>query len=248
MKLSLNRKHIRKAHRWLGLIAAIQLLIWTATGLYFAVMPIDEIRGKHLLKDASSYQLGHLKLISPSALLRANPALKSVRVDEITLTQRHHRAIYNFTLNDERLSFDAETGEAVSLINESEAINIVQARTNRSIVTLELIDSVVAGDEYRSGELPAWRVQLSGSEDAIIYLGAQTGKLRAVRTNDWRIYDFLWGLHIMDYESRDNFNHLLLQAFALLGLITVVSGLLLFVTSTHWFISKFTSPKRIPNS
>jgi hypothetical protein len=244
LKASLNRKHIRKAHRWLGLVAAVQLLIWTATGLYFAVMPIDDIRGSHLLKEASSYQLSHLKLISPSDLLQAHPQLESVRVDKIIVAQRHHRAIYNFSVDGVSTSFDAETGEKLGLLNESEAQSILQSRTDRAILRLDLIQNVPAGDEYRNGELPAWRADVSGSEDAVIYLGAQSGKLRAVRTNNWRIYDFLWGLHIMDYEDRDDFNHLLLQAFALLGVITVLSGMTLFVTSTQWFARKFATKKR----
>ncbi len=38
--------------------------------------------------------------------------------------------------------------------------------------------------------------------------------------------------HTMDYQTRDNFNTTLLRAFSLLGLITVISGFLLwFVTS-----------------
>jgi hypothetical protein len=37
--------------------------------------------------------------------------------------------------------------------------------------------------------------------------------------------------HTMDYEGRDNFNTTVLRAFSLLGLITVLSGFLL------WYIS-----------
>ena len=37
--------------------------------------------------------------------------------------------------------------------------------------------------------------------------------------------------HTMDYEGRDNFNTLLLRAFSLLGLLTVLSGFVL------WYIS-----------
>ena len=38
----------------------------------------------------------------------------------------------------------------------------------------------------------------------------------------------------MDYETRDDFNNKLIRAFSLLGLITVMSGFLL------WFISSKT--------
>jgi hypothetical protein len=38
--------------------------------------------------------------------------------------------------------------------------------------------------------------------------------------------------HTMDYETRDDFNTTLLRAFSLLGLITVMSGFLLWAVSS----------------
>ena len=43
--------------------------------------------------------------------------------------------------------------------------------------------------------------------------------------------------HTMDYEGRDNFNASILRLFSLLGLITVLSGFLL------WFVSSKTLKK-----
>jgi hypothetical protein len=40
----------------------------------------------------------------------------------------------------------------------------------------------------------------------------------------WRIFDFLWMLHIMDYETRDNVNNWLLRGFTLLAFTTALSG------------------------
>jgi hypothetical protein len=38
--------------------------------------------------------------------------------------------------------------------------------------------------------------------------------------------------HIMDYETRDDINNIVLQVLSLLGLITVVSGYVLFVATS----------------
>jgi hypothetical protein len=40
--------------------------------------------------------------------------------------------------------------------------------------------------------------------------------------------------HTMDYQGRDNFNTLLLRAFSLLGLITVLSGFALAFVTSSW--------------
>ena len=47
------------------------------------------------------------------------------------------------------------------------------------------------------------------------------------------IFDFLWMFHTMDYAGRDNFNNLLLRAFSLFGLATIVSGFTLFFMTTN---------------
>ena len=50
----------------------------------------------------------------------------------------------------------------------------------------------------------------------------------------WRQFDFLWMMHIMDYEARDDFNTVVLQVASTLGLVTVLSGFVLAgVTSSR---------------
>ena len=48
-----------------------------------------------------------------------------------------------------------------------------------------------------------------------------------VRSDIWRRHDFFWMLHIMDYDTRDDFNSLLLIFAASLALFMSLSGVLL---------------------
>jgi hypothetical protein len=98
-----------------------------------------------------------------------------------------------------------------------------------------------AGSEFRGMEMPAFRVSLSGEDGAQVYVGAESGQVRAVRTDQWRLFDFLWGLHIMDYESREDFNHWLIQLLAGLSLLTVLSGVVLFITTVRFSSSRASS-------
>ena len=66
------------------------------------------------------------------------------------------------------------------------------------------------------------------------YVSTIDGRIQTVRHRNWRWFDFLWMTHTMDYEGRDDFNNKILRAFSLLGLITVMSGFLL------WFVSSKT--------
>lgn len=60
-----------------------------------------------------------------------------------------------------------------------------------------------------------------------MYVSPFTGKVVARRTNTWRVYDFLWSLHIMDYREREDFNHPLLVAFAAGLLVLTLTGVVL---------------------
>ena len=111
-------------------------------------------------------------------------------------------------------------------------------RADKAIDELELqvndvafIEKVDKHHEYREKLLPAYVISYKGHENLKAYVSAGDGKLQTVRHRDWRIFDFLWMTHTMDYEGRDDFNTTVLRAISLLGLITVLSGFLL------WYIS-----------
>lgn len=228
----MNKLLLRKIHRWLGLIAGIQLLAWTVSGLYFTVIPIDEIRGDHILdiEAPEPARLDSAILISPSRLIEMHPDLAKASMSGIVVAAPLGIPVY--LLGKDR--FNATNGERMGFITASEAEQITRLRTTHKIHASELIKEVPIDHEYRNGELPAYRITLDNQEDAVIYVGATTGRIRAVRTNSWRIFDFLWSLHIMDYGEREDFNHWLIRALAILGLVTVCSGLTLFFATQRW--------------
>lgn len=222
---------IRKSHRWLGVVAAVQLLIWTGSGLFFAVMPIDNIRGIQLIKQPATLRLGYVNMVSPSSLVRRHKELAMLSVAQVEINQRLNTPVYVVKTEDRWLVYNAETAEKLAPLTADEAKAIAANNTDLPLLSTTWVTAVEPGSEYRDGELPAWKVELEGSDHANLWIGAHTGQLRAVRTTNWRIYDFLWSLHIMDYQGRDDFNSWLLRGFALLGVSTILSGIVLYVLS-----------------
>ena len=43
---------IRQIHKYLSLFIAIQLLLWTVSGIYFAYNKIELVRGEHLRNES----------------------------------------------------------------------------------------------------------------------------------------------------------------------------------------------------
>ena len=214
---------IRKAHRYLGLFLGIQFLLWTISGLYFSWTNIDEIRGEHLinknvkLKDFS-------ELISPSKLNESN--IKSIELRNIS-------GVPYYWINNANL-YNAYTGNLKQSITKKEAVDIAKQSLVKGleIKSINYISTVDKHHEYRNKLLPAYVISFKDSRNIKAYVSSLDGKFQTVRHRNWRWFDFLWMAHTMDYESRDNFNNTLIRVFSLLGLITVLSGFTLWVTSS----------------
>ena len=108
----MKKRTLRNTHRWIGLVAGFQLLAWTISGLYFTLIPIDEIRGSHLLEtsELSAMKLGEGELISLSTLASIHIDIVDVAFSEVTLVDVLGEPV--FIIDDHRYS--AETGKELA--------------------------------------------------------------------------------------------------------------------------------------
>lgn len=239
-----NYKHyIRRSHRYLGIFIGIQFVFWTVGGLYFSWTNIKEIRGDHLRKEneQTSIKLDQ-SMISPKVaadnLLGSGRALS---ISTIRIVELFDRPFYEigYRTNDGRDELavaDAMAGDIRPAITEDEArlIATKAMASPQPVKSVELItrENVGGHHEYREKPLPAWAVSFENTDGLTIYLSSQTGQIGAFRTGNWRIFDFLWMLHTMDFKERDNINNWLLRGFSILGLMTISSGFMLFFVSS----------------
>ena len=238
----LSTTFFRKAHRWLGLIVSIQLLMWTASGLFFSIPDITDVRGEQYLTQSNSININQQareNIVSISAIID-NAKVNLEANETVLLKHRAGRLIYQVEKNppEKKLIFDALTGQPMTYITSTEAISIVSARTELSPTEAVLINEPKIGSEFRGRDLPLFKVTVTKPKKGIVYVDPVTGEIAAIRTKLWRAWDFLWSLHIMDYQERDDFSHWLLRLFSALGVLTVLSGIIL------WFYSgKFQAGK-----
>ena len=130
--------------------------------------------------------------------------------------------------------FNAKTGEQKKSVSEEEALQVAadHMRPDLKVSSIVQINEVGPHHEYRGRPLPAYEISYATSEELKAYVALNNGAFQTVRHRDWRWFDFLWMTHTMDYQGRDDFNTLLLRGFSLLGLVTVLSGFLLWFTSS----------------
>jgi len=238
----LSTSFFRKAHRWLGLIVSIQLLMWTASGLFFSIPDITDVRGEQYLTQSNSININQEareNIVSISTIV--DIAKVNLEANEtVLLKHRAGRLIYQVKKNppEKKFIFDALTGQPMTYITSTEAISIVSARTELSPTEAVLINEPKTGSEFRGRDLPLFKVTVTKPKKGIVYVDPVTGEIAAIRTKLWRAWDFLWSLHIMDYQERDDFSHWLLRLFSALGVLTVVSGIILWFYSGKFQASK----------
>jgi hypothetical protein len=208
---------VRKVHKYLSFFISLQLLLWTVSGIYFAFNKIELVRGEQYRKQVEqSIDLGDFDFEIPnttdvSIQKRLGENIAVIKVDGTT-------------------KYLNRSGESISKLTESEAMNLVISNTTLSPVLVEEIVNERSGSEYRGRSLPIYKVESKTNKDLDInvYLNVYSGEVLAIRSNQWRIWDLMWGLHIMDWKERDNISNILLKIFSILALVSSVTGVMLF--------------------
>ena len=195
-----TKRFVRNFHRYLSIFVSIQLLLWTISGIYFAYNKIELVRGEQ-------YRL-------PKDI-------------EYRIFDRLGSSVIE-TIKDGKKSYKSyPEGNAIKPLTKEEALEITAQKTTLNPIEVTLVNELYPGAEYR-GSLPVYKVKTNSKDSINVYIGYMTGDISSIRSDSWRIWDFLWSLHIMDYRERDNINNILLKILSVLALVTSISGITLF--------------------
>ena len=208
-------QRLARWHIWLGWIAGAPVLIWTVTGLFMVLRPIEQVRGTDLRAQ---------RPVLSEAERFAFPEVKGAAVVKIALMQRADRPVWVIERVDGSISCaDARSGRQLVGIDAPLARRIADAalKAPPRKATLRRFEADANPIDLRRGR-PAWQVHYEDGTN--VYVDADSGEVLAVRTRWWRAYDFMWGLHILDPMGRENTSHPLLIGAAALGLATGLLG------------------------
>lgn len=212
------RPALSRLHVWLGWLVGVPLLLWSISGLFMVSQPIAKVRGEHL-------KAAPMPLVIDAAMRL--PDLRGRRATSIALEQRPGGAkwVIAFVGGGGGLA-DPVSGALLPPVDRHTAAAIARAAFAGS-AALQRVDYFPADApplDLRRNKA-SWRA--SFADGTRLYVDAQTGSVLAVRTRLWRLYDFMWGLHIMDLQTREHSSHLLLIGAAALAVISLMIGLVL---------------------
>ena len=89
---------------------------------------------------------------------------------------------------------------------------ILAGRITVNRMPAEIGQKVGPGDEVRINGEPV-SVRFAEPKARVLVYHKPTGELVTRRHELWRVFDFVWMLHIMDYDTREDVNNPLLRVF-----------------------------------
>lgn len=210
------RRTLRRVHVWLGWLVGVPVLFWTLSGLVMVLKPIDAVRG-------ADRRAAPATLAPPATLV---PPRAAAPLSSLTLEAQGGRTVWIATFPGGARRADPATGAWLPGVTAAEA----RALGETGYTPASPVAAVTRTPADRPPldlrkPRPAWRVAFA--DGTHLYVDADTGQIVALRTRWWRLYDWMWGLHIMDLRGREADSHPLLIGFAALALVTTVLALVL---------------------
>jgi Na+-transporting NADH:ubiquinone oxidoreductase subunit F len=222
---------LRKLHKWLGLVIGLQVILWAASGVIFAWLDPDAVGAANSVRSVEPAVL-------PSTSVKTDPATwlneyQPQDLYDIRAISLADRWVWRIELRDRVELRSLDDGARVNVEEvwlRRLALERYAGTGHLIAVTLQTKPDIAA---RASG--PVWQAQFDDAQRTALYFAADDGHFIAARTATWRLYDFFWMLHTMDYVGRDNFNNPLIITVGMATLWLSISGVLLLTRSFRWF-------------
>ncbi|MCD9028253.1 PepSY domain-containing protein [Luteimonas sp. BDR2-5] len=218
---------LRRLHRWVGLLVAIQFVLWMASGLMMGWLDHDRVQGHTWRAHPAGPAAWPQDALPAEAVLAA--AAASGPVGGVSSAWLGGTPVYRIVDDAGTRLVDARSGAPLTpdparVLRLAEASYTGPGRAG----TPRLVERTL---ETRSHPGAVWRVDFDDADDTTAYLSAETGEVLVHRNRTWRLFDIFWMLHIMDYTGRSDFNNPLVVTAGFGGLWMALSGIWLLVAS-----------------
>lgn len=211
----------RSMHKWLGLVVGLQVLIWLGSGLYMVVVDLDFIHGDPLVKNTQqTIAVPAAAQVSISGLHQRYPDATAIGLRAVM-----GNTFFTVTTKETRYLVDPQNGAVVSPLKEKTIREIATFyyKGNAPVLNIELLTDNPPR-EIGQRPLPLWRVDFDDQFNTSFYIDPYSGTLSTRRHQYWRIFDFLFMLHIMDYDERADVHNLLLKIAQFTGVVFAITG------------------------
>lgn len=218
-------RFLRKLHKWLGLIVGIQLLLWTVSGLMFALLDHHEVTPEQQAPPALALAAG-TRIAEPAEWLNAYTRKDLYDIQLKPLLDQWVWRVETAEGVELHRAADGARFEVDAPLVEQLARSHYRGEGKLEGVTFHATSSLEARDVGA-----VWAARFNDVRNTTVYFAANDGGWVATRNSTWRVFDFFWMLHTMDYKGRDDFNNPLVITVATATLWLSISGVILLTRS-----------------
>jgi len=221
-------RFLKQLHKWVGLLIGLQVVLWLLSGLIISLLDPAKVSGEQWAAPDTDKS----PALPPGILLEPNELPAELLSDalSIRLASTHGQAVYRIKHAGGETLVNAVEG---SIMRTGKADAATLAR--RDFIGDGDIVSIQAGRapdmETRNSAGDYWKVDFSDKANTTLYVSASNGEILERRNSYWRVRDFFWMLHIMDYSYREDFNNSLIIFVALVAIWLGISGFTLLFGS-----------------
>ena len=210
---------VRRTHKWLSLVVGIQALLWVLGGLYMVAVPIEIVHGDHLARSERPALRADAARIDPSALAARYPGSSG-----FVFKQLGGRDVVEVRQGKQVVLADAASGAALAPLGRAQVEALARAAYlgDGKLRAAEWLTT--SPREVGGRPAPLWAVHFDDMVSTTLYYSPYSGELVTRRHALWRWFDFVWMLHIMDYEEREDVNNGLLRTGTIAAFAMTLSG------------------------
>lgn len=216
---------LTRIHKWAGLVIGLQIILWFASGFFMSFFSIDKVHGDHMAaKQKAELHVEQLVSVEQATALYENTA----KIHSAQLRSALGAPIWEISGTAGIVRVDAATGKVWQGVSETQIKTSATAYYKGEGQIDSVLKLETAPKDFRKA-LPIWQVAYADKAKTRLYISPDTGELVNVRTRLWRVFDFMWMLHIMDYKNRDNINLWWLKLLSFCALLFSLTGMALVI-------------------
>ena len=205
------------------LFLGLQFVVWSISGAYMVFFDLDYIHGDSLVKNHQTKISAENIHYSLAQLVTDYPEADNISIGKLITTD-----VYRFTYKQNLYLVDATNGKVLSPLSKDKIVALAE---HYYAGQGEIINTGLINDnppfELNQRYLPAWRIDFDHYSAPTLYISAQHGELVGKRHQFWRLFDWMFRFHIMDYGEQAKSSNLLLFYITLLSVIACLTGLVL---------------------
>lgn len=210
-------QRLAKWHIWLGWLVGVPLVLWTLSGFVMALKPIEETRGENLRARAPLLREFGVDLalpdVGPQDVISGMHLVQQID-GPVWIVETEAGGTYRYSARDGALIPPVIAAEA-------RAIAVANWGGDAALESVTYFPADMSPPDLRAG-IDTWQAHFADGTN--MYIRADSGEVLVMRTGWWRFYDVMWGLHIMDLETREDTSHPVLILFAALALAGSLLG------------------------